>query len=251
MSRRCLPDMAFRRDQVVDLSAKMDADGQLHLGCAGRKVDGAAVWAHLHRENEPSGPEGEPGSGVRQAEQEGHRGAIRRIDGKAAGGPGGRRRKGPHHDAHRQLGGGLAELDAGIPGGISETAIGYDLLPYLPVLTGRAVESREVSERFLWDLRRMVADLLLENYAGHMREICHQHGLTLSIEAYGGGPLDEVAYGGRADVPMSEFWTGQEPGTWNKEMASSGHVYGQPVLRRRNPSRPSRTTPGGRTIRSG
>ena len=100
---------------------------------------------------------------------------------------------------------------------------GYDLLPYLPVLTGRAVESREVSERFLWDLRRLVADLLLENYAGHMREISHQHGLTLSIEAYGGGPLDEVAYGGRADVPMSEFWTGQEqPRTWNKEMASSG-----------------------------
>ena len=46
---------------------------------------------------------------------------------------------------------------------------GYDLLPYLPILTGRAVESREVSERFLWDLRRIVADLLLENYAGHMQ----------------------------------------------------------------------------------
>jgi hypothetical protein len=107
---------------------------------------------------------------------------------------------------------------------------GYDLLPYLPILTGRAVESREVSERFLWDLRRVVADLLLENYAGHMREICHQHGLTLSIEAYGGGPLDEVAYGGRADVPMSEFWTGQATETWNKEMASSAHVYGRPVV---------------------
>ncbi len=107
---------------------------------------------------------------------------------------------------------------------------GYDLLPYLPLLTGRAVESREVSERFLWDLRRLVADLLLENYAGHMQEISHQHGLTLSIEAYGGGPLDEVAYGGRADVPMSEFWTGQATGTWNKEMASSAHVYGRPVV---------------------
>ena len=63
-----------------------------------------------------------------------------------------------------------------------------------------------------------------------MREISHQHGLTLSIEAYGGGPLDEVAYGGRADVPMSEFWTGSETGPWNKEMASSAHVYGHPVV---------------------
>jgi hypothetical protein len=104
------------------------------------------------------------------------------------------------------------------------------MIPFLPVLTGRPVESREVSERFLWDLRRIAGDLLLENYADHMREICHQHGLTLSIEAYGGGPLDEVAYGGRADVPMSEFWTGQEPGTWNKEMSSSAHVYGHPVV---------------------
>jgi len=107
---------------------------------------------------------------------------------------------------------------------------GYDMIPFLPVLTGRPVDSREVSERFLWDLRRIAGDLLLENYAGHMREICHQHGLTLSIEAYGGGPLDEVAYGGRANVPMSEFWTGQEPGTWNKEMSSSAHVYGHPVV---------------------
>ena len=109
---------------------------------------------------------------------------------------------------------------------------GYDLLPYLPILTGRAVESREVSERFLWDLRRLVADLLLENYAGHMREISHQHGLTLSIEAYGGGPLDEVAYGGRADVPMSEFWTGQEhPAPGTKRWRRPAHVYGRPVCR--------------------
>ena len=108
----------------------------------------------------------------------------------------------------------------------------YDLLPYLPILTGRAVDSREVSERFLWDLRRLIADMLLENYAGHMREIAHQHGLTLSIEAYGAGPLDEIAYAGRADVPMSEFWLGQEREVFNrnKEMACAAHVYGKPVL---------------------
>jgi alpha-L-rhamnosidase len=108
----------------------------------------------------------------------------------------------------------------------------YDLLPYLIVLTGRAVESREVSERFLWDLRRLIADMLLENYAGHMREIAHQHGLTLSIEGYGAGPLDEIAYAGRADVPMSEFWLGQERNVFNrnKEMACTAHVYGKPVL---------------------
>lgn len=112
---------------------------------------------------------------------------------------------------------------------------GYDPIRYLPVLTGRPVESCEITERFLWDLRRTVADLLLENYAGHMREICNQHGLKLSIEAYGDGPYQDVAYAGRVDVPMCEFWTG--PPTWwdqlesyCKEMSSAGHVYGKPII---------------------
>jgi len=35
---------------------------------------------------------------------------------------------------------------------------GYDPLPFLPVLTGRIVGSADQSNRFLWDLRRLVAD---------------------------------------------------------------------------------------------
>ena len=112
---------------------------------------------------------------------------------------------------------------------------GYDPLPFLPILTGRAIESAEQSERFLWDLRRTVADLLLDNYAEHLREIAHKRGLTLSIEAYGTGPLDELAYAGRADVPMGEFWLGKGRystifNVCNKAMASSGHVYGRPII---------------------
>jgi hypothetical protein len=112
---------------------------------------------------------------------------------------------------------------------------GYDLLPYLAVLTGRAVENREVSERFLWDLRQTVGDLLLDNYAGHLQEISHRHGLTLSIEGYGGGPVSDVAYAGRADIPMCEFWTGM-PAWWDllmgwcKAMASAAHLYGSKIL---------------------
>ena len=106
---------------------------------------------------------------------------------------------------------------------------GYDILPYLPVFSGRVVESKDISERFLWDLRRTVADLLLENYAATMRKLANDAGLELSIEAYGSGPLDELAYAGEADRPMSEFWTGQTPNNWNKEMPSSAHVYGKQI----------------------
>lgn len=63
---------------------------------------------------------------------------------------------------------------------------GYDLLPFLPVLAGRVVESVEISERFLWDVRRTVSDLLIRNYAGRFRELAHQKGLRLSIEACDG-----------------------------------------------------------------
>jgi len=40
----------------------------------------------------------------------------------------------------------------------------YDIDTYLPVLTGRIVESREVSNRFLYDMRRTVGDCIAENH---------------------------------------------------------------------------------------
>jgi len=68
-----------------------------------------------------------------------------------------------------------------------------------------------------------------------MRELCNQHGLKLSIEAYGDGPYQDIEYAGRVDVPMCEFWTGAPAWTHDlmsfcKEMASAGHVYGKPII---------------------
>lgn len=115
---------------------------------------------------------------------------------------------------------------------------GYDLTRYLPVFSGRVVGSLEVSERFLWDLRQTISDMLLTNYAGHMRELAHQHGIGLSIEAYGDVNVDDLAYAGQADEPMSEFWTwgggmgNPEYGSLAVvyEMASAAHIYGKPIL---------------------
>ena len=94
------------------------------------------------------------------------------------------------------------------------------------------VDSLEVSERFLWDLRQTVADLLLENYADVIRDLAHRDGLRLSIEAYGDGPLVDMAFAGRADEPMGEFWSWAKFGAAEscREMASAAHVYGKPIL---------------------
>ena len=109
------------------------------------------------------------------------------------------------------------------------TRRGYDPLMYLPTVTGLVVDSLEISERFLWDLRQTASELVVENYAGHMADLAHKNGLRLSIEAYG-GPCDDITYGGRADEPMGEFWIGG--GAWEtlKMMASSTHIYGKPIL---------------------
>lgn len=109
---------------------------------------------------------------------------------------------------------------------------GYDLMPYFPVLTGRVVESLEISQRFLWDFRRTIGDLLVENYAIAMREVAKQHGLRLSIEGYSGEPANNVRYGGTADEPMSECWSWPRYGEKESvtEMVSAGHVYGRNII---------------------
>ncbi len=98
-------------------------------------------------------------------------------------------------------------------------------------MTGRVVDSLEVSERFLWDVRQTVSALLVENYAGHMRELAHRRGIRLSIEAYGGCPCNDMTYAGRADEPMAEFWSsGYDCRGYCVEMASAAHIYGKPIL---------------------
>lgn len=111
-----------------------------------------------------------------------------------------------------------------------QTRRGYDPLPWMVSLTGRAVQEIEVTERFLWDYRRTVGELLADNYAGHLRELCHQHGLQLSIEAYGDCVFDNLVYAGRADMPMSEFWIGGGAMALGKAMSSAAHTYGRPIM---------------------
>lgn len=107
---------------------------------------------------------------------------------------------------------------------------GYELTPFLPVFTGRVVRSPEISERFLWDVRRTVSELVIENYAARFHELAGRAGMRFTVEAYG-GPCDCIPYGGQSDEPMGEFWT---PGGGAMDtcrgMASAGHVYGKPII---------------------
>ena len=108
---------------------------------------------------------------------------------------------------------------------------GYDPLKFFPVMTGRVVDSLEISERFLWDARMTVNDLLLENYADRFRDLAKKNGIRLSIEGYDATPCDDMTFAGRADEPMAEFWSwGYNTAYSCVEMSSSAHTYGKKIL---------------------
>src|SRR5260370_17219702 len=113
-----------------------------------------------------------------------------------------------------------------------ENQRGYDPLPYLPAVSGRYVAGPEESERFLWDMRRTIADLVADNYAGHLAELAHKSGLELSMEAYDKGPFDDLQCGGRVDVPMAEFWLeGRDLSQFYlRPMPSAAHTNGKRVV---------------------
>jgi hypothetical protein len=108
---------------------------------------------------------------------------------------------------------------------------GYDLLRYLPAITGQVVESSEFSERFLWDLRQTVNELILENHAKHLKALGHHNGFGLSIEPYDMTPCADVSLGSIADVPMCEFWLYGFNTCYSViEAASSAHTCGRPIV---------------------
>jgi hypothetical protein len=106
---------------------------------------------------------------------------------------------------------------------------GYDPLKFLPSFTGRVVDSPAVSERFLWDVRRTIADLFAENYYGHFAELCRQHGLKNASEPYT-GPFESLQSGAPADIVMGEFWSGSQGEPSVKLAASIAHIYGKTIV---------------------
>jgi hypothetical protein len=108
---------------------------------------------------------------------------------------------------------------------------GYDPWLYFATYTGCVVDSREQSERFLWDIRRTCQELLLENHAAEMKRLCHQRGLRLMIEPYDMNPAGDLDLGSYADFPAGEFWFDTLQSGWSCiEAASVAHIMGKPIV---------------------
>jgi hypothetical protein len=115
---------------------------------------------------------------------------------------------------------------------------GYDPLPWMPVLAGKVVESAEASDRFLWDFRKTIGDLIANEHYGQLEATLHEWHLGHYGESHESGRAfvaDGMEVKKFNEVPMSAMWT-QTPGV-NKEQygynaddresASVAHIYGQ------------------------
>ena len=115
---------------------------------------------------------------------------------------------------------------------------GYDPLTWLPALAGYVVGDASRTDRFLWDYRRTIADLLSSEYYGTIEDEAHTRGLTYYAEALEDHRPqlgDDLAIRSHADVPMGAMWLfdagGKPAPTYVADLkgaSSVAHVYGKP-----------------------
>jgi len=106
---------------------------------------------------------------------------------------------------------------------------GYSLYPFMPVLTGRVVESVDVSERFLYDFRRTLADCAHDNFFGYLVELCDEHNMSFGSEPFSRAAFDGMEIVEAIGHPTATFWNSNSPGRAYKEgkwAASAAHVLG-------------------------
>jgi hypothetical protein len=224
--------LAVAPDAVLNLSAKMDADGTLRWDVpAGEWIIQRAVMSPTGTKNSPS-PEEATGLEVdkmNRAPLAVHFNTyigdlLRRLTPEE-------RKSFKHVVADSYEMGpqnwtdGFAEL--------FQARYGYDPLPWLPALSGRVVGGADRTDRFLWDLRRLVADRVSTEYVGGLRDLCNAQGLKMWLENYGhwGYPGEFLQYGGQCDEISGEFWVNGDLGSVElRDAASCAHIYGKNVV---------------------
>ena len=232
---------AIQLNSVVDLTSKMNADGTLQwTPPAGRWTVLRMGYSLTGITNHPAPPEA-TGPEVDKLNQQYVRAYI------------------DHYlDSYKDASGGLMgkrgvqyvitdSWEAGTQNWTDEMIAeftkrrGYDPHQWMPVLSGRIVGSAEDSDRFLWDFRKTIADLVAENHYGTIAAALHERGMGQYGESHEEGRAtigDGMEMKRADDVPMAAMWT-QTPGVnaeqygYNadiRESASVAHIYGQNLV---------------------
>jgi hypothetical protein len=117
---------------------------------------------------------------------------------------------------------------------------GYDPTPWLPTLAGVLVGDRADADRFLFDWRRTLGDLMTSQHYATVAKVAHEHGLKLygeALEDHRPSLGDDMAMRSHTDIPMSAMWTFSQKAGPNpsyladiKGAASVAHIYGQNLV---------------------
>ncbi len=114
---------------------------------------------------------------------------------------------------------------------------GYDITPWLPVLTGEIVGSVEESEAFLHDWKVTIADLYAENY-DRINDFVKEYGMKGRYsEAHECGRVyiaDGMDVKRTAAIPMAACWIDAGSASMAaadiRESASVAHIFGQNLV---------------------
>lgn len=234
---------AISLNNIIDLTDKMDANGNLQWDVpAGKWTIIRLGYSLTGRENHPASPEA---TGLE----------VDKLDKEAV-----KRYINTYLDMYKDATGGLMGVE-----GLSHMMLdsyeaghmnwsksfpdefknrrGYSIYPWIPVLTGRVVQSRLDSEKFLWDFRKTIGELITENHYEVIGEELHKRGMKRYTESHENMRIylaDGMDVKRKSDIPMSAMW---QPGALAKgtdeeirsradirESASVAHIYGQNIV---------------------
>lgn len=234
---------AIATNDVIDITGKMSADGTLNW------TPPAGNWSVLRlgysltgRQNHPASPEA-TGLEVDKLDKEAVRKYINTyldMYKDATGGLMGA--KGLHYMVLDSYEAGHMNWTKSFPEEFQKRR-GYDLRGWIPVLTGRIVKSSQDSEKFLWDFRKTIGELIAENHYDVIGEELKKRGMERYTESHEGGRIylaDGMDVKRNSDIPMSAMWTpGSLAGGADEEVrseadiresASVANIYGKPFV---------------------
>lgn len=114
-----------------------------------------------------------------------------------------------------------------------KSQVGYDIINYLPAITGRVISSIDTTEDFLWDFRNTISNLITLNYYATFQKLAHKNGVSFAAEGYGNfGNTDDLSVAKYIDIPANEFWANKSNhhGGITKLSSSTAHIYGKKIV---------------------
>ncbi len=229
---------AIAKDQVIDLTSKMRADGRLDWAPpAGRWIVLRFGYSLLGITNHPASREAtglevdKLNRGFVKAYIDNYLDLYKQTVGPLMG------KRGLEYVVTDSYEAGPQNWTNDMPAEFARRR-GYDMHPWMPVLTGRVVGSAEASERFLWDFRKTIGELMTEYHYEQIGQSLHERGMGRYSESHESGRAfigDGMDVKRKADIPMSAMWTPRPGETGEsygynadvRESASVAHIYGQ------------------------